>query len=372
MLRLAKLRRTRSLVGLAERGHRRLDPRPRLVVAVRPLGVDDGHLDVVDAVAVEAERPLAQAVVALQRRRVRPRHRDQRLDHRRRDVVHVERRVERRGVAPRLRHEPVALADAVVERRVRVARRLERPEVRAERRFPVGLLARRREDRSELAVRHGDGAAVAERDRRELRVGRGQRLVRVRRRGVEPAHERHQPLALVVEDVLLQPVEVLDGEPVDRQRGAGVHPPADALERQAQQLGVEPRRGLLPAGHAGSAPSGAARRPRCRADPRRGPATGSTRPHTPAGPARPSPGTRRAAPRARTPRTRGARRTRRSSIRGGRRPPPTPARTRRSTDRSHLNSSGISARTRVCGFTRHRPRPSGAAGPTAAGAGRAA
>ena len=79
--------------------------------------------EVVGIVAVELEGAPPQAVVAAQRLDAGARRRDQVVDDRARDVVAVERRVERRLVAARARVEPVALADAVIERRVRVQAR---------------------------------------------------------------------------------------------------------------------------------------------------------------------------------------------------------------------------------------------------------
>ena len=88
---------------------------------------------------------------------------------------------------------------------------------RAERGFAVRLLAARGEDRAVLAVRDGDLLAVRQRDRRKLRVGRRERPVGVVRRRGQPARERHQPLAGLVEHVLLLAVQVLDREAVDAQ-----------------------------------------------------------------------------------------------------------------------------------------------------------
>ena len=74
--------------------------------------------------SVEAEHALAQPVIAPQRLGARLGRLDQVLDDRGRNVVAVQRRVERRRVAARLRMEPVALQHAVVERRVGVDVRL--------------------------------------------------------------------------------------------------------------------------------------------------------------------------------------------------------------------------------------------------------
>ena len=66
---------------------------------------------------------------------------------------------------------------------------------------------------------------------------------RVVRRRCE-AVEREEVFALVVEHVLLLPVEILESEAVQRQRRAGVHPLADGRQRNLQQFRVEPRRRL--------------------------------------------------------------------------------------------------------------------------------
>ena len=69
--------------------------------------------------------------------------------------------------------------------------------------------------------------------------------VAVVRRAVEAAGERHQPLALLVEHVLLLVIQVLDREAIDGEVGVRVHPAADGLERDRQQLRVEPGARLL-------------------------------------------------------------------------------------------------------------------------------
>ena len=77
---------------------------------------------------------LAQPVIAAQRLGAGLRRLDQVLDHRRRNVVAVQRRVERGRIAARLRVKPVALQHAVVQRRVGVDVGLEDLVVRRERR----------------------------------------------------------------------------------------------------------------------------------------------------------------------------------------------------------------------------------------------
>ena len=92
-------------------------------------------------------------MIAAQRLDAGSRRLDQVFDDRRRDVVAVQRGVERALVAARARLEPVALADAVVERRVGVEAVLIGLVQGPERRGAIGLLATGGEDRAVLAVR---------------------------------------------------------------------------------------------------------------------------------------------------------------------------------------------------------------------------
>ena len=186
-------------------------------------------------------------MIASQRRHASARRLDQVLDDRRGNVVAVQRRLERALVAARARVEPVALTDGVVEGGVRVQRRAIGLVQRGERLFAIRLLAARREDGAILPVRDGDRFAGGERHRRKLRVGRGERPVGVVGRRRQPAGQRHEALAGLVEHVLLLPVEVLDREPVDLEVACLIHPLAHAVQRNLQQFGVEPGLGLLPA-----------------------------------------------------------------------------------------------------------------------------
>ena len=104
---------------------------------------------------------------------------DQVLDDRGRDVVAVERGLERAPVAAGARLEPVALADGVVQRGVRVERGLIGLVQRPERRLAVRLLAARGQQRAVLAVR--DGHRLAGR-RPRLDVLPGRRRFRCRDR----------------------------------------------------------------------------------------------------------------------------------------------------------------------------------------------
>ena len=190
----------------------------------------------------------AELVIALERCDPGSGGLDEILDDRRRDVVAVERGVERARVAPRAGLEPVALADAVVERRVGVEAVLVGLVERAERRGAVCLFAPRRQDRAVLPVRHRHVLAGREPHGLELRVRRRQRPVGVVRRRRQPAGQRHQSLAGLVEHVFLLAIEILDRKAIQPQRLGGVHPAADGRQRNLEQLGVEPRLGLLPPG----------------------------------------------------------------------------------------------------------------------------
>ncbi len=200
-------------------------------------------------VPIELQRAPAQAVVPAQRLDARARRLDQRVDDGARDVVAVQRRVQRGPVAARSRVEPVALAHAVVQRRVGVERLRVRAVVRQERRAAIRLVPVGGQHGAVLAVRHRHLLAGAERDLRKLGVGRRQRLVRLVRRARQPARQRHQPLALLVEHVLLLAEHLLDRKPVQGEVRAAVHPLADRRQRDREEFRAEPRGRLLPARH---------------------------------------------------------------------------------------------------------------------------
>ena len=86
--------------------------------------------------------------------------------------------------------------------------------------------------------------AVVQRNDRMLDVGVGQHRVDVVRRVAETARKRQQVLPFFVEHVLLLVIHALDGEPIHREIGVCGHPAAHGLERDAQQLGGEPRPGF--------------------------------------------------------------------------------------------------------------------------------
>ena len=156
----------------------------------------------------------------------------------------MERRFERGPVPARLRVEPVTLQDSAVERRVGVDVRLEELVVFAKRGGAIALAAVGREDGAVLPVGQRDLRPRRQLDRRVLDVGRGKRGVRVVRRRRKAARQRQQVLALLVEDVLLLPIEVLEREAVEGEIGVVRHPLLDGRQRDAQQLGIEPGGGL--------------------------------------------------------------------------------------------------------------------------------
>ena len=146
----------RPLIVDAQRRDRLGQPFQDVVVGILPVEVDEGNRRVVRMVAVEAERALAQAVIAAQRLGSRFGFGDQILDHGGRNVVAVQRRVERRAVAAGLRIEPVALQHAVVQRRIGIDRRLKGAVKRPERRRAIGLIAVGRQNGAILPVAEGD------------------------------------------------------------------------------------------------------------------------------------------------------------------------------------------------------------------------
>ena len=234
------------LVGGSERRDRVDDPVEHFLVVVFLVDGHERNGEVVDVVRGNLQHPPAELVIAPQRRHAGPGRLDQVLDDRGRDVVAVQRGFERALVAARPRLEPVPLADRVVERGIGVQRRFVGLVQRRERLLAVRLLVARRENGAVLAVGDGDLFPVRQRDLGELRVRGRERPVGVVRRRGEPAGERHEPLARLVEHVLLLPVQVLDREAVEAQLGALIHPLPHGLERNLEQLRAEPRLRLLP------------------------------------------------------------------------------------------------------------------------------
>jgi hypothetical protein len=197
-------------------------------------------------ILLHAEHLPPQPLVAPQRLGAGAGRGDQVLDHRHGNVVPVQRRVEHRLVAARLRVEPVALQHAVVERRVGVLVPLKRLVVRDERLGAIVLIAVGRDNRAIARVGGFDRFARAQRDGRKLHVGRRQRLVGVVGRRAELRGERQQTLAFFVEHVFLLAIEFLEREAVEGERRQLVEPRADRVARNRQQLRIEPRRGLTP------------------------------------------------------------------------------------------------------------------------------
>src|SRR5262245_1334887 len=119
-------------------------------------------------VLLELERAAAQSMVAAQRLDAGTGRRDQVVDDRARDGVAMKRGVERRLVAARAGVKPVALADAVIERRVGVERLVVRAVVREKRLTAIGLIPVGREDRAVMTVGNRDLITGAELVFREL------------------------------------------------------------------------------------------------------------------------------------------------------------------------------------------------------------
>ena len=157
----------------------------------------------------------------------------------------MQRRIESGLVIPSTRVEPVALQHAVVERRVRILvgriGAVERP-VRSS---PILLMPVGLEHRTVLTVAERHVLAGAQGDRREFHVGRRERGIAVVRDAVETTRIRQQAFAVLVEHVLLLVEEAFDGETVDCQIGSRVQPAANGVERDGEQLWIEPGAGLL-------------------------------------------------------------------------------------------------------------------------------
>ena len=171
------------------------------------------------------------------------------LDHAGRDGVAEQRRIERGLVAARARLEPVAVHDAVVDRRVGVQARGVGVVERLVGLAAIGLRAAGRQQLAILAVADLRGLAGRQRDRRKARIGGRERRVGILRHAAKPLGQRQQSLALLVQ-ARAPAAGTLPRSRSDRPPGSGVvvHPLADVGERQLQQLGLEPRRRLLPLG----------------------------------------------------------------------------------------------------------------------------
>ena len=137
--------------------------------------LDERHEYVEQTIRGQPEHATPQPVIAAQRLDPLLGDGNQVLDHRRRNVVAVQCRVERRLVATRARVKPVPLQDAVVECGVGVLVVGERLMKRAIGDRAVILIGVGLEQRTVLAVGQRHLVAVAERNRRELDVGGRQR-----------------------------------------------------------------------------------------------------------------------------------------------------------------------------------------------------
>ena len=140
--------------------------------------------------------------------------------------------------------EQVALKDAVVERRVHIDGVVVELVEPVKRGRPIGLVAIRRKDSEVLTIRQRRLGAAGQLHSRVFDVGGRQRRVSVVRRRGEPARQRQQVFTLVVQDMLLLPVQVLERETVNRQLRTRGQPGANLRQRDLQQLRIEPRRGL--------------------------------------------------------------------------------------------------------------------------------
>ena len=72
------------------------------------------------------------------------------------------------------------------------------------------LMPARGQQLAVLPVAHLDRLAGRQRDRRKARIGRRQRRIGVVRHAAEPARERQQPLAGLVEHVFLLAEQILE------------------------------------------------------------------------------------------------------------------------------------------------------------------
>ena len=156
----------------------------------------------------------------------------------------MERGLERRRVAARLGVEKIPLEHGVVQRGIGIDVRLEDLVILVERRRAVALLAIGREDCAVLAVCERRVGAARQRDGRVPDVSRRERRVRVVRRRGQPARQREEVLAFLVEHVLLLTIEILHRKPVDRETRLLAHPALHRRERHLQQFRIEPGRGL--------------------------------------------------------------------------------------------------------------------------------
>lgn len=234
------------LVLPAERRDGCHDPLHHLLIRVVLGEVHQRDRPVVQVIRVEPERAAPQLLVPLVGRDVGARRGDQVLDDGNGDVVAVESGLERRCVAARTRLVPVALQDAVVQRRIRVERHLEGAVVRLEGTGPIGLHPVGREQRPIARIGDLHLLAGSEFDRRKAHVRCRERFVCIVGDPRELRGEREQVLATLVEDVFLLPEQRFDHEAIERQPAVGIHPAAQRLEWQREDLGVEPRRRLPP------------------------------------------------------------------------------------------------------------------------------
>src|SRR5207248_295153 len=149
------------IVG-AERRDRLDHPVEHFLVVVLLVEGDERDREVVDLIARDVEQAATQLVIAAQRPDAGARRLDQVLDDGSRNVVAVQRRLERALVTARARLEPVALTDGIVERGIGVERRLVHFMKGGKRLLTISLLALVKKNGTILAVRDRDLLAVRE------------------------------------------------------------------------------------------------------------------------------------------------------------------------------------------------------------------
>ena len=228
------------LVGRTQRGDRRGQPFQHVLVRVPAVELHERDAGIVRVIRRQAEHALAETMVTAQGLGSLPGGLDQVLDDGRRNIVAVEGHLEHRAVPSCLRDEPVALQHTVVERGVGIGGTLVQLMKLVERRSAVWLASIGRQNGAVLSVRQRRVGSARQADLGKLRVCRRQRGVGVVGSTLEAARQRQQMLALVVEHVLLLPIQILHGKPIDGEVGARVHPLLHDGQRNLQQLGIEP------------------------------------------------------------------------------------------------------------------------------------
>ncbi len=139
--------------------------------SVLAIEVDQGDELVVRVIRLQPEHTLAQTVILAKGLRSCLCRGHEVLDHRGRNVVAVERRLERALELAGLRDEPVALQDTVVDSRIAVLIGCERAVECVKRRGAIGLVPVGLEQRVVLRVGERHLPTVAQRDDGMLDIG---------------------------------------------------------------------------------------------------------------------------------------------------------------------------------------------------------